>query len=89
MTLGDVREAGPSDATTLTIYELNYLLANLTIADIMTADPRVVGEDTSLHDAAEMMLKEKIGGIPVVDGKHLVGIITESDIFRAVMELFE
>ena len=89
VTLGDVREAGPSNATTLTIHELNYLLATLTMTDIMTKDPCVVTDETTLHDAAELMLKEKIGGLPVVVEGSLVGIITESDIFRAVMEIFE
>ena len=88
VTLGDVREAGPSDATSLSIYELNYLLAKLTVGEIMTPDPFVVSPATSLHDAAKLMLEKKIGGLPVVENGKLVGIITESDIFRAVMANF-
>lgn len=87
VTLGDVREAGPSDATSLSIYELNYLLANLTVADIMSKPVITIGADSSLHDAAALMLGKKIGGIPVMSGKELVGIITESDVFRAIMEI--
>ncbi|MDH5507019.1 MAG: CBS domain-containing protein [Anaerolineae bacterium] len=89
VTRGDVREAGPSDATSLSIYELNYLLAKLTIESIMTPSPIVVSPDTSLHDAARLMLDNKIGGLPVVEGEKLVGIITESDVFRALMEIID
>jgi CBS domain-containing protein len=89
VTLGDVREAGPSDATSLSIFELNYLLAKLTIGEIMTKNPVTVAAETSLHDAAQIMLEKKIGGLPVMEGDNLVGIITESDIFRAVVELTE
>jgi len=88
VTRGDVREAGPSDATSLSIYELNYLLAKLTVSEIMTKDPITVTPETSLHDVAKIMLEKKIGGLPVVDGKKVVGIITESDVFRAMIELF-
>lgn len=89
VTLGDVREAGPSGATSLSIYELNYLLANLTVGDIMTSNPVTLEASDSLHDAAEIMLTKKIGGLPIVDDDgHLVGIITESDVFRAIMEIF-
>jgi CBS domain-containing protein len=88
VTLGDIREASPSDATALSIYELNYLLSNLTVRDIMTPNPVTVSPSTSLHDAAKLMLEKKIGGLPVMDEGALVGIMTESDVFRAVMEIF-
>ncbi|MBZ0309784.1 MAG: CBS domain-containing protein [Anaerolineae bacterium] len=88
ISLTDVLEAKPSDATTLSIYELNYLLAKLTVAKIMTKQVMTVSPDTSIGDAARMMLDYKIGGIPVVDGDKLVGIITESDIFRMVVQTY-
>lgn len=84
---GDVLEAGPSDAISLSIYELNYLIAKLTVREIMTKDVITVNEDTKLHDVAEIMLEKKIGGLPVMKGDKVVGIITESDVFRAVMEI--
>lgn len=84
---GDVLEAGPSDAISLSIYELNYLIARLTVREIMTKDVITVNEDTKLHDVAEIMLEKKIGGLPVMKGDKVVGIITESDVFRAVMEI--
>ena len=84
---GDLREAQPSDATSLTIWELNYLLADLTVDKIMTRDVLTIHPDAPLIDAAEIMLNEKISGLPVVDEhRHLIGIISESDIFRMVIQ---
>lgn len=87
ITLGDVREASPSDATSLSIYELNYLLSRLTIGRIMTKHVVTVTSTTTIREAAGIMLLHKISGLPVMDGDRLVGIITESDIFRVVMKL--
>jgi len=88
LTIGDVREASPSDATTLSIWELNYLWAQLTVGKIMSQDVIVVKPDATIFDAARLMLDHKVSGLPVVDeaGK-LIGIITESDIFRMVVRL--
>lgn len=86
ITRGDVREASPSDATTLSIYELNYLLAKLTVDKIMTRNPLTVTPDTLVKDAARLMLEHKIGGLPVIENNQVVGIITESDIFRVMVQ---
>jgi len=85
VTMGDVREASPSTATSLSIYELNYLISRLTVGTIMTHDPIAISPDTSIEAAARLMLEHKIGGLPVVDGTRVVGIITESDIFRLLV----
>ncbi len=85
VTLSDIREASPSNATALSIYELNYLLARLTVGEIMTRDPFTVAPDTSIEAAARLMLDHKIGSLPVVQETRLVGIITESDIFRMLV----
>jgi CBS domain-containing protein len=86
VTIGDVREASPSDATTLSIWELNYLWAQLTVEKIMTRNVYTLTPDTPILDAAELMLEHKISGLPVVDNKgELVGVITESDIFRMLI----
>lgn len=86
VTRGDVRGAEPSQATSLSIWELNYLLANLKIADIMTRKPVTVQEDKTIGEAADLMLEHKISGLPVLNNAgKLVGIITESDIFRMVV----
>lgn len=85
VTLGDVREASASDATSLSIFELNYLLAMLPVGEIMTPDPITVTSMTAISRAAQLMLEHKVAGLPVVDHGKLVGIITESDIFRMLV----
>src|SRR5437868_7450616 len=78
VTLGDLREARPSPATSLSIYELNYLLAKLTVGKVMTHNPYTVTLDTPIQKAARIMLDRKVGGLPVVDELNRpVGIITE------------
>jgi CBS domain-containing protein len=85
VTLGDIREARPSDATTLSIYELNYLLDQLTAKDFMTPDPITISPDATIAEAARIMLEHKIGGLPVVKDSRLVGMITETDLCRLLM----
>jgi CBS domain-containing protein len=85
VTLGDIREAKPSDATTLSIYELNYLLDQLTAKDFMTPNPITIAPDATIAEAARLMVEHKIGGLPVVDHGKLVGIITETDLCRLLM----
>ena len=89
LTIGDLREASPSDATSLSVFELNYLLGRLPIHKIMTRDPLTVTPGTGLTEAAKLMLHHKIGSLPVMEGDEMVGIITESDIFRAFVHLSE
>ena len=85
----DVLEAEPSDAISLSIYELNYLIAKLTVQEIMTKDVVTVKPDTKLYEVASIMLEQKIGGLPVMDEEEMVGIITESDLFRAMIEILK
>ena len=90
VTLGDVREAEPSDATSLSIWEVNYLLAQLTIEKIMTKNPISISSQATIREAAWAMLEYKVSGLPVVDnGGKLMGIITESDIFRLVVQAWD
>jgi CBS domain-containing protein len=86
LTLGDIREANPSDATTLSVYELNYLLDRLVVKDIMTAGPVTVSPDDPIGEAARLMYERKVGGLPVLDDGRLVGIITETDLCRLLMQ---
>ena len=87
VTLSNIQQATPSDATSLSVWEMNYLLAKLTIKKIMTSPVMTVGEDDPISKAANMMLANKFGGIPVVNSAdRLVGMVTESDIFRLVAE---
>jgi CBS domain-containing protein len=87
VTLGDLREARPSPASTLSIYEMNYLLSKLTVGSVMTHNPYTVTPDTPIQNAAQIMLARRISGLPVLDnGGAIVGIITESDIFRMLID---
>jgi len=85
VTLGDVRGAGPSMASSLSVWEVHDLLARLKVDKIMTRHPTTIDQDASIGEAAKVMLESKFSGLPVVDQEgRLVGIITESDIFRLV-----
>ncbi|MFN8527859.1 MAG: CBS domain-containing protein [Anaerolineae bacterium] len=86
ITLGDVREASPSDATSLSIWELNYLWAQLTVDKVMTRHILVISPNDLVIDAAKVMLDNKVSGLPVVDEHgRLVGIMTESDVFKMLV----
>lgn len=87
VTIGDVREASPSDANTLSIWELNYLWAQITVDQIMSKKIVTVKPNDEVAVAAQAMLDMKISGLPVVDDSGaLIGMITESDIFRMVVK---
>ncbi|GER79968.1 MAG: CBS domain-containing protein [Anaerolineales bacterium] len=83
----DLLNASPSPATTLSIWEMNYLLSKLTVAEVMTKNVITVAEDTPIEEAARIMADNKIGGLPVVKGARVVGIITETNLFKMFLEL--
>ena len=90
VTRGDVRGAEPSEASSLSIWEINYLLANLKIKQIMTRDPLTATEDMTLGEVAKIMLDNKVSGLPVIEKEGtMVGIITESDIFRMIVQAWQ
>lgn len=82
----DLLYASPSPATSLSVFEIHYLLAKLLIKDVMTKKVVTVGEDCPLEEAARIMVDRKIGSLPVLRGSQLVGIITETDIFKVMAE---
>ncbi len=86
VTLGDVRGAQASEATSLSIFELHYLLARLPVSKVMHRPVLTVRPDATIAEAASLMLEHKIAGLPVVEHDKVVGILTESDIFRIVVE---
>ncbi len=89
VTRSDVREAEPSDATTLNVWEINYLLAKLRVKDIMTSEVITVSPQDTIKTAATLLYENKIGALPVVENDNkLAGIITESDIFRILIAWF-
>jgi acetoin utilization protein AcuB len=83
----DLLYASPSPATALSIYEIHYLLAKLTVAEVMKRDIVTITEDSLVEDAARIMTDRKIGSLPVVRDGQLVGIITETDLFKLFSEL--
>uniref|UniRef100_A0A7V4DGX2 CBS domain-containing protein n=1 Tax=Candidatus Caldatribacterium californiense TaxID=1454726 RepID=A0A7V4DGX2_9BACT len=86
VTYNDLLEASPSKATTLSRFELTYLLSKMTVAEIMTRNVITVPPDVPIEEAALIMQKHQIGGLPVVEEGRVVGIITESDIFEVFVE---
>ena len=76
-------EAPPSKATSLSIYEMNYLLNKTKVGDIMIKNVLTVSKYASLEDAIYIMLQNKVGVLPVVDNDQISGIITDKDVFHA------
>jgi acetoin utilization protein AcuB len=83
----DLLKASPSEGTSLSIHEMKYLLARITVAQLMTKPVITVAEDTPIEDAARIMVDHEIGGLPVMRGTEVVGIITETTLFRVFLEL--
>jgi acetoin utilization protein AcuB len=83
----DLLHASPSDATSLSVWEVTYLLSKVTVEGIMTTEVITINEDTPIEEAALIMADSKVGGLPVVRDSELVGIITETDLFKVFLEL--
>ncbi|NSW83831.1 MAG: CBS domain-containing protein [Syntrophothermus sp.] len=85
----DLSEVSPSPATSLSVFEINYLLAKTKIKDILPRNSQVitVSPDTFIEEAARLMRAHKVGGIPVMENGKLVGIITETNIFDALIDM--
>ena len=84
----DIKRASASDATTLEIHELTYLMIRIKVADIMNKKPITVRFDHTLEETAEVLLNNKISGVPVMgDEGGVVGIITQTDLFRALISM--
>jgi acetoin utilization protein AcuB len=83
----DLLYASPSPATSLSIYEMHYMLSRLLVSELMVTDVITVTPDVPVEEAARIMADHKIGGLPVMDGDKLVGIITETDVFTVLLEM--
>jgi acetoin utilization protein AcuB len=83
----DLLKVSPSPATTLSVYEIPYLLSKIKMRDVMTREVITVTEGTPLEEAARVMADNKIGGLPVVRGDRVVGMITETDLFKTFLEM--
>lgn len=80
-------EVNPSSATSLSVYEINYLLSKTKVKDIMKTGIFKINKNALLEDAALVMKENRISSLPVTDGEYLVGIITRTDIFRAFIDI--
>jgi acetoin utilization protein AcuB len=87
VTESDLMNASPSEATTLSVWEISALLAKITVERVMTKQVITVSEDTTIEEAARILADSSVGGLPVLRDNKLVGIITESDLFRIFLEL--
>jgi acetoin utilization protein AcuB len=87
ISIEDLLNASPSQATSLSVWELNYLISKILVKDIMTTKVLTVAEDTPIEEAARIMVDNRIGGLPVLRGEDVVGIITETDLFKIFLEL--
>jgi len=83
----DLLYASPSPATSLSMHELHYLLSKITVKDVMTKKVITVGEDTPLEEVARIMADNKVGCTPVMREGELVGIVTETDLFKILLEM--
>ena len=86
----DIREAGPSDATLLSVQELHYLLGKLKVSSFMTAKEKLITitPDTLIEEAVQLMQNHKIGCLPVLEGDKLYGIFTETDALAHLVDIF-
>jgi acetoin utilization protein AcuB len=83
----DLLNASPSPVTTLSIWEMNYLISKVKVSQVMSKKVITVDQDTPIEEAARIMADKKIGGVPVVSAGKVVGIITETDLFKTFLEL--
>ncbi|NOY99014.1 MAG: CBS domain-containing protein [Chloroflexi bacterium] len=83
----DLLNATPSPVSSLSVWEMNYLLSKVTIAEVMTSKVTTVTYDTPIEQAARIMADNKIGGLPVMRDGRVIGIITETDLFKIFTEL--
>jgi acetoin utilization protein AcuB len=84
----DLLYASPSPATSLSVWEIHGLLSHIKVSELMTKNVITVCEDCPIEEAARIMVDSKIGGLPVMRGDVMVGIITETDLFKTFLELF-
>lgn len=83
----DLLNASPSSATTLSVWEMHYLISKVKVKNVMTKKVITVDAETPIEEAARIMADKKIGGLPVVSSDKVVGMITETDLFKILLEL--
>lgn len=83
----DLLNASPSPATSLSVWEMNYLMSKVTVKNVMTKKVKTIDVNTPIEEAARVMADSKIGGMPVMRSGKIVGMITETDLFKIFLEL--
>lgn len=83
----DLLNASPSPVTSLSVWEMNYLMSKVTVKNVMTKKVKTIDVNTPIEEAARVMADSKIGGMPVVRSGKIVGMITETDLFKIFLEL--
>ncbi|MCK9547189.1 MAG: CBS and ACT domain-containing protein [Sphaerochaeta sp.] len=84
----DILYATPSPASSLSIHEMAYLLSKLTVKKLMSRNVVTITKDTTVEEAARMMVDQDLSSLPVLDGEKLIGIVSKSDMFKILLELF-
>lgn len=87
ITIDDIQKAYPSSATTLAVWEVATLVNKIKVKDVMIKNPPTVEETTPIEEAARILVDNKIDGLPVMRGAEIVGIITETDLFKIMLEM--
>ena len=87
VTENDLRNASASPATTLSVWEMNYLISKVTVKQVMSKKVKTIDMDTPIEEAARIMTDLEIGGMPVTRDGKIVGMITETDLFKVFLEL--
>ncbi|WKZ39060.1 MAG: CBS and ACT domain-containing protein [Anaerolineales bacterium] len=83
----DLLNASPSPVTSLSVWEMNYLMSKVTVKNVMTKKVKTIDVNTPIEEAARVMADSKIGGMPVMRSGKIVGMITETDLFKIFLEL--
>ena len=89
VTEGDINRVSDSHVTDVRDYNLYHRIGNLPIGEIMTHDPVTVTPDTPIIDVARLLLDNRIGGVPVLEDARVVGVLTESDLFRLIVTTYQ
>ncbi len=87
VTESDLLNASPTQATLLSVWEINYLVSKIKVSQVMTKKVLTIAEGTPIEEAARVMIDNKIGGLPVTRDGKVVGIITETDLFKVMLEM--
>jgi len=87
VTESDLHNASPSPVTSLSVWEINYLLSKVTVRQVMSKRVKTIDVNTPIEEAARIMADSKIGGLPVIQSGTIAGIITETDLFKIFLEL--